>query len=211
MFDDLNGVAVTIFHDERLMEPDWPAAGATGCGEGVWHWIEQNHFYNTSLWHEEDKARRTDVAPAEIARSKRLIDAYNQKRNDAVESMDECILAALSRVTRPLPGARLHSETAGSMIDRLSILSLKIHHMRLQTQRKDVDRGHIDTCAAKLKRLIEQRSDLRSCLDSLLSEALRGQAYFKVYRQFKMYNDPSLNPCLYGTRPGSGMTSLEAG
>jgi hypothetical protein len=94
--------------------------------------------------------------------------------------------------------AKLNSETAGAMIDRLSILSLKIHHMRLQTERTDVDRAHIESCRAKLARLEEQRTDLAACLDRLLGECARGESYFKVYRQFKMYNDPALNPAVYG-------------
>ena len=84
------------------------------------------------------------------------------------------------------------------MIDRLSILSLKIHHMRLQTLRTDVARSHVEECAAKLNRLSEQRTDLAGCFDRLLAEALRGETRFKVYRQYKMYNDPALNPALYG-------------
>jgi hypothetical protein len=84
------------------------------------------------------------------------------------------------------------------MIDRLSILSLKIHHMRLQTLRSDVERAHIESCVAKLSSLVEQRTDLAACLDRLLAEAARGETRFKVYRQFKMYNDPALNPALYG-------------
>ena len=84
------------------------------------------------------------------------------------------------------------------MIDRLSILSLKIHHMRLQTQRGDVDRAHVDACVLKLNRLNEQRADLAACLDRLLAECARGESCFKVYRQFKMYNDPALNPAIYG-------------
>ena len=83
------------------------------------------------------------------------------------------------------------------MIDRLSILALKTHHMRLQTERTDVDRAHIESCLAKLSRLKEQRADLAACLDRLLAEAARGESYFKVYRQFKMYNDPKLNPALF--------------
>jgi hypothetical protein len=87
------------------------------------------------------------------------------------------------------------------MVDRLSILSLKIFHMRLQTQRTDVDNAHRESCAGKLARLIEQRADLMHCLDRLLKEASRGESYFKVYRQFKMYNDPKLNPAIYGETP----------
>lgn len=196
MLDDLNAVAITTFQDERLMEPEWPDTAEHHFTHGPWHWIELNHLCNSLLWNEEDKARRTDVAADDIARSKRLIDQHNQRRNDAVERIDECILAALRHVV-PQHGARLSSETAGAMVDRLSILGLKIHHMRLQTRRRDATPEHIQRCAIKLRRLIEQRSDLRLCLDSLLAETRAGEAYFKVYRQFKMYNDPTLNPYLY--------------
>jgi hypothetical protein len=88
------------------------------------------------------------------------------------------------------------------MTDRLSILSLKIRNMRLQTLRADVDRAHIEECQAKLARLIEQRADLGACLDRLLAECARGESRFKVYRQFKMYNDPRLNPAVYGEKRG---------
>ena len=161
--------------------------------------LEQNHWHNCRLWEQEDLARRRNVADGEIAANKRAIDAHNQKRNDAIERMDEELLAQLAGVKRS-PHARLSSETPGAMIDRLSILSLKIHHMRLQTERTDVDRSHIETCQARLARLLEQRADLGACLDRLLDEARRGESYFKVYRQFKMYNDPSLNPAIYNEK-----------
>jgi hypothetical protein len=90
------------------------------------------------------------------------------------------------------------------MIDRLSILALKIHHMRAQTERSDAEGAHIEACAARLQRLVGQRADLSGCLDRLLSEARDGTAYFKVYRQFKMYNDPALNPYLYGQARTAG-------
>jgi hypothetical protein len=98
---------------------------------------------------------------------------------------------------QPAANARLHSETAGSMTDRLSIMSLKIKAMREQTLRTDVDAAHIESCQAKLAKLLEQRGDLAGCLDTLLTEAAAGRAYYKIYRQFKMYNDPKLNPQLY--------------
>ena len=166
---------------------------------GLWQYVELNHRFNCLLWDEEDLARRKQVPDSEIAGNKRTIDGYNQKRNDAIERMDEALLEGLARTQRKA-GARLNSETAGSMIDRLSILSLKIHHMRLQARREDVDRAHIDNCTARLARFLEQRQDLGGCFDRLIAEASRGDAWFKVYRQFKMYNDPTLNPAVYGEK-----------
>ncbi|MGH6631442.1 MAG: DUF4254 domain-containing protein, partial [Burkholderiales bacterium] len=151
------------------------------------------------LWEEEDLARRRQVSDSEIAGNKRAIDRYNQQRNDAIERIDENLLDLLAGIVAR-PDARLHSETPGAMIDRLSILSLKIHHMRLQTLRTDVERAHIEECLVKLNRLSEQQADLASCLDRLLADCARGEAWFKVYRQFKMYNDPALNPAIYGER-----------
>jgi hypothetical protein len=198
MHKELDAFSIKKFHDAMLSDPQWPLAQSTEPAPGVWRWVEANHRYNTLLWNEEDKARRTDVGHADIAASKRLIDQYNQKRNDAVEAIDEAILAQLD--DSPPLDARLNSETAGAMIDRLSILSLKIYHMREQTHRVDASAEHIATCRGKLHRLMTQRQDLGSCFDALLADARQGRAYFKIYRQFKMYNDPTLNPYLYGRR-----------
>ena len=186
------------FHDRRLAAPDAPAR----FDSGLWEAIETDHLQNFRLWEQEDLARRRKVSDSEIAGNKRAIDAHNQMRNDAIERIDETFLGFFERVIRK-PNARLNSETAGAMIDRLSILSLKIHHMRLQTERNDVDLAHIDTCLAKLAKLNEQRVDLGACLDRLLAEAQAGESYFKVYRQFKMYNDPKLNPAIYGESSNS--------
>ena len=163
--------------------------------------IEANHRHNQALWKEEDLARRRNVSDAEIVANKRAIDFNNQKRNDAIEQIDELILQSLQSV-KVAPGARLSSETAGAMTDRLSILSLKIRAMREQTERSDVDGAHVDACLQRLARLIAQRDDLAACLDCLLAEAARGETYFKVYRQHKMYNDATLNPALYGETGG---------
>ncbi|CAN7162956.1 DUF4254 domain-containing protein [Massilia sp. LjRoot122] len=201
MTSKVDAVAVTQFHDGELAQPDWPVLHRMPELPGAWHAIDANHRYNCLLWQEEDRARRLDVPAAEIATSKRLIDRYNQQRNDAVEAIDEALLAGLGGA-EPGPEARLSSETPGAMIDRLSILALKIHHMRLQTERSEAGHAHVQSCSARLQRLITQRHDLAACLDQLLREARAGQAYFKVYRQFKMYNDPALNPYLYGRAAG---------
>ena len=188
---------VMEFHDYVLAAPGQPAR----FKDGVWEAIEANHWHNCSLWEQEDLARRRDVPDAEIASNKRAIDAHNQKRNNAIERIDEALLASLEKISRK-KGAKQHSETAGAMIDRLSILSLKVKAMREQTERTDVDEAHIASCISRLNLLSQQRSDLAACLDRLLAEAQKGETFFKVYRQFKMYNDPTLNPALYRTQPG---------
>ncbi len=193
---------VIAAHDAALAEP--PIADEARDVRG---WISLNHVHNRCLWAQEDLARRTQAPDAEIVANKRSIDRHNQARNDAVERIDEFLLSALGlvdpttlatalpRSTVPV-GARLNSETAGSMLDRMSILGLKIAAMREQTQRADVDDTHRQTCAERLQRLVQQRADLGACFDELLADAKAGRAYFKVYRQFKMYNDPRMNPAL---------------
>ena len=198
-------------HDLLLAYAGWPEAEPSAPGDPLAGWMQANHRFNSLLWAEEDLARRTQVAPTEIAANKRAIDSYNQARNDATERVDELLLVRLGLVDEAsarsdapranVPaGARLNSETAGSMVDRLSIMALKAHAMRMQTERRDVDDAHRASSTAKLARLQEQRGDLGSCFDALLADAQAGRAYFKVYRQFKMYNDPKLNPALVRER-----------
>lgn len=196
MFDDVIARDISAFHERCLNTPDWSKLPPPRFTDGIWKFIELNHRFNNLLWDEEDLARRKNVPDSEIAANKRAIDGYNQKRNDAIENIDDLLLQRLAHL-KPEASAWLNSETAGSIIDRLSIISLKIFHMRLQTLRNDVEQAHIDTCQQKLNKLTEQRTDLQHCLDTLLAAASHGQAYFKIYRQFKMYNDPTLNPCLY--------------
>jgi hypothetical protein len=196
VFNDIEARKISLFHDRhsglKTGMKDQPLEHV----DGIWVYIERNHLYNSMLWLEEDLARRRDVADSEIAANKRTIDGYNQKRQDAIERIDEELLKRLESVT-PVVDAWQNSETAGSIIDRLSILSLKIYHMRLQTERNDAEVEHIQACQQKLDVLNKQRLDLQKCLNRLFAAAAQGSAYFRVYRQYKMYNDPKLNPYLY--------------
>jgi hypothetical protein len=198
---------VIAMHDRLLAVSGWPAVEPAPADDDLWRWVQTNHRFNCRLWAEEDLARRTTVSDAEIAANKRAIDGFNQARNDATERVDEIILTALglvdaasARTDAPVSavpvGARLNSETAGSIVDRMSIMALKVHAMRAQTKRDDVDKAHIDSSHVRLARLQQQRADLGACLDALIADAQAGRAYFKVYRQFKMYNDPRFNPAL---------------
>lgn len=187
--------ALIRLHDHPLAAGEPP-----GDADALLSAIADNHRCNRALWDEEDQVRRTDMPADYLVGCKRRIDRHNQQRNDAVERIDELLLERLASC-KPKAGARLHSETPGAIIDRLSILSLKIHHMRVQSQRSDADAAHLSACSAKLQRLQMQRSDLAGCFAQLFDEIIRGDVCFKVYRQYKMYNDPALNPWLRGKQP----------
>ncbi len=160
--------------------------------------IVENHRMNIFLWKEEDLARRTHVSADDIVANKRSIDRFNQQRNDFAEQIDTVVLQALAKVS-PDAGSRLHSETPGAMIDRLSILALKIHHMDVQCRRDDAHANHRALSMQRKAQLTEQRYDLANCLDYALTEGFHGRLRFKAYRQYKMYNDPAFNPHLNGT------------
>ena len=191
--DELDAEHVARFHADLIRHLKHGGDAPVIPPSPLWQAIEQNHRCNIALWDEEDQARRRDVPDSAIANSKRLIDSHNQRRNDAIERIDEAVLSGL-----PMPSAtaRLHSETVGALIDRLSILRLKIFHMDWQTLRVDADAAHHALSRERLSRLVEQHVDLSSCLDALVRGCLDGTLRFKVYRQFKMYNDPKFNPWL---------------
>jgi hypothetical protein len=172
----------------------WHDTPPAVTGQGFLRLIEENHLRNFSLWHEEDVARRDDLGFEAVYRAKRAIDRFNQERNNFAEEIDKALVAGLQPRTGDCPR---NSETPGMIIDRLSILALKEFHMHEETVRADASAEHRAKCTEKLDRIRRQRSDLALSLTQLLDDVAAGRRTFSVYFQFKMYNDPSLNPQLY--------------
>lgn len=159
--------------------------------------VQAQHWANFDLWHLEDEARAPGATDHEIAEVKRRVDCVNQRRNDLMERCDGLLLGALEARGLPKADAPLHSETPGMILDRLSILALKIFHTREEVEREDAPEGHVERNRGRLRLLEDQRSDLAGCLDDFWKQVLHGERRFKLYRQLKMYNDPSLNPAVY--------------
>ena len=153
-------------------------------------------WIDTVQWHFEDIIRDPHIDPIEALALKRRIDRSNQDRTDLVEQIDSYFRQKYSEV-KILPDARINTESPAWAIDRLSILALKIYHMREQVERQDASKEHKDKCMTKLNVLLEQQKDLGTAIDQLLEDIQEGRKYMKVYRQMKMYNDPSTNPVLY--------------
>ena len=153
-------------------------------------------WIDTVQWHFEDIIRDPHIDPVEALTLKRRIDRSNQDRTDLVEEIDSYFRQYYSEI-KPLADARLNTESPAWAVDRLSILALKIYHMQEQVERKDAEPEHIAKCQAKLDVLLEQQKDLSLAIDQLLEDIEAGRKYMKVYRQMKMYNDPSTNPILY--------------
>jgi hypothetical protein len=150
-------------------------------------------------WHLEDIIRDPAIDPVDALAIKRRIDKSNQDRTDLVELIDGYFLDTYKNVP-VLPDATINTESPAWAVDRLSILALKIYHMKEETERTDVSPEHIEACKKKLAILSEQKNDLSLALDQLLEDMKEGRKYMKVYKQMKMYNDPSLNPVLYGKK-----------
>lgn len=202
LFDSLVAqlAAVAAWHEQ---EPESiPTNDAVSAGDRLRKLVLAQHLINFKQWHIEDIARRKDVDATVIADCKYRIDASNQRRTDAFEAVDEYLVNRLGAFI-PAPSgqrARHNSESLGMIIDRLSILALKIFHMDEQAGRGDVDDAHRRACAAKLAVLKEQREDLVAALFDLVDDFCAGIKQPKAYYQFKMYNDPALNPQLYGKK-----------
>jgi hypothetical protein len=156
-------------------------------------------WIDTVQWHFEDIIRDPHIDPIEALQLKRRIDRSNQDRTDLVEQIDSYFRQQYSNV-KVLPDARINTESPAWAVDRLSILALKIYHMREQAERQDAPAEHRERCKAKLNVLLEQQVDLSTAIDQLLDDISAGRKYMKVYRQMKMYNDPSTNPVLYGKK-----------
>ena len=158
--------------------------------------VEENHKRNFTLWHHEDDARREDKGFEFVYHAKRAIDQNNQQRNDFIEQMDKHLFALLgNNFNKDIP---MNSETPGSIIDRLSIMALKEFHMQEEVDRTDASETHKKKCMNKLRVILQQIEDLKSALANLIDDCRNGTRGFRVYFQFKMYNDPELNPALYG-------------
>jgi hypothetical protein len=195
--------AIMALHDELVAA--WHVRVPSPLAPESVDWtglVTQQHLRNFLLWHEEDEARRRDVGDAYIAEKKRAIDQFNQQRQDLIERLDEALIVRLPWVLEN-PALPLNSETPGSIIDRLSIASLKTFHMLKETRRTDVDETHRERCRERVRIIGEQRGDLAGAFDALIGDLAARRKRMRVYRQFKMYNDPNLNPALYG-KPGKG-------
>lgn len=195
MSDDLpNPEAILSLH--KALTRKWhESPGRLSVSDPFLALVEKNHLRNFTLWHHEDDARREDKGFEFVYRAKRAIDRNNQERNDFIEKMDKHLYALFGDgFSGRTP---MNSETPGSIIDRLSIMALKQYHMREEVDRTGVGDGHIAKCAQKLEVIEQQIRDLGSAFANLLDECRAGTRGFRVYFQFKMYNDPELNPALY--------------
>ena len=163
------------------------------------HLLYAKNWIDTVQWHLEDIIRDPQIDPVEALKIKRRIDRSNQDRTDMVEYIDSYLLEKY-RDVRPAADARLNTETPAWAIDRLSILALKIYHMSVEAHRGDVDAAHREACARKLEVLLTQQEDLSRAIEELIEDIEAGRKYMKTYKQMKMYNDPALNPVLYGKK-----------
>ncbi len=185
---------VTDYH--KYDNVDAPEYNPYAKGSLQWHLYSKN-WIDAVQWHLEDIIREPSIDPVKALEIKRRIDSSNQARTDLVELIDSYFMEKYSGV-EVAEDAVINTETPAWAIDRLSILALKIYHMRAEAERADASEEHKNGCAKKLETLLTQRTDLSAAIDTLLNDIEQGKKYMKFYKQMKMYNDPSLNPVLYG-------------
>jgi len=213
-FDDIRSLLGRAFAAQAQAATDWhrqepqfsAELTAADDAEGFLELLQRQHWCNFRLWHVEDRARRKDAGPQLIADCKYAIDKLNQERNDLIERLDLFLVRAFEPIlpAAPVVGrARFNTETIGVALDRGSILALKTFHMNEQAERAGVAPEFVLECQRKLAVLTEQRTDLALAVDDLVSDYAAGLKRPKVYYQFKMYNDPRLNPELYTRKAGA--------
>ncbi|QBA65417.1 DUF4254 domain-containing protein [Muriicola soli] len=183
-----------------LDKVDQPLINPYPIGE-IEHLLFRKNWIDTVQWHFEDLIRDPDIEPVKALELKRKIDASNQERTDLVEYIDSYFLQKYAEVDIK-ETATINTESPAWAIDRLSILALKIYHMKEETERTDASEEHLNTCTNKLRTLQEQKKDLSTAIDQLLADIESGKKYMKVYKQMKMYNDEELNPVLRGQKQG---------
>lgn len=193
---DIFSQQVADYHKVDSVDADTANPFAEGSFEYL---LWQKSFIDTVQWHLEDLIRPDDVDPVEALRLKRWIDRSNQNRTDLVERIDDYFMQQFAQV-QPLADAKINTETPAWAVDRLSILALKIYHFGIEVNRTEVSAEHHEKCLQKYHTLLEQQRDLTQAIDSLLDDLAAGRRVMKLYRQMKMYNDPALNPMLYGKK-----------
>lgn len=190
--------AEVISEYHRYDNVDHPSANPYKSGS-IDHLLYAKCWIDTVQWHLEDIIRDPGIDPVKALEIKRRIDKSNQDRTDMVEYIDSYMLDKYKDI-KTLPDAKTNTETPAWAIDRLSILALKIYHMEQEVLRADTDESHKASCQNKLDVLLSQRTDLSTAIEELLEDIGTGRKYMKTYKQMKMYNDPALNPVLYGTK-----------
>lgn len=188
--------ATTDYHITDNVDAPHPCPYENGTVEAT---LYEKNMIDAVQWHLEDIIRDPQIDPVAALALKRRIDVSNQDRTDMVEELDTYFRNKYAGVT-PLADATINTESPAWALDRLSILALKIYHMKAETERTDAAQEHLNRCAAKLDILLQQREDLTAAIDRLLDDIAAGRKYMKVYRQMKMYNDPDTNPVLYASK-----------
>src|ERR1700689_356729 len=184
----LNSLQITALQDRCTSDWHHEAPAVTPSLTGFERTVAEQHLANFELWHAEDMARAPEASDHDLARLKRFTDQANQRRNDLAEQCDVYLLSFLTQQNLPAPGAELHSESPGLILDRLSILALKLFHTREEIDRPGAPPGHAERNRERLSILLEQRDDLAASLEQLWRQVLHGRRSFKLYRQLKMYN-----------------------